>query len=565
MFTSTNTKISVPSLISSFPSWVHPDVRYMEPDWERLRDAYNGERAVKAKGQKYLVKYSGMEDDVYAMFLNNATFYNMVGRTVQALAGTIFKRNPIVSNLPKKLEEKLQYISIKGQTLRTFSRLAARDVIHMGRYGILVDRDGEGDPYMAGYVAEAILDWQTKMIRGRHTLTSVTLMEIQEAPANADLGLARRYVPLYRKLVLDNGVYRQEVYETIVEGTGMPSTENRLPDKVITPTNRGVPLNFIPFVFLGQDSDSVDVERSPMQDITDINFSHYRSYAQLEHGRFFTASPVYYVSKGTAEGAGEYTIGSGTVWEVGEGESAGLLEFNGHGLNALEKALTMKEAHVATLGGRMIGVESAATSESDNQLQMKDRNEQALLLNVAITLDECFTKVIRWWAMWQDVNKATADKITVEFNKEFLLKEAAAREFRAIHQMYQDGVLPIEVVYDYLHRAEVIPDWMTMEEFKTLLDSPNSFPNNPDVDANRDGLPDSKTKIQIEETEKDRENENENLEADRLAAARLQTQQIAAAKETARINAAATAAAARATAAAAAKKTTAPAKKPAAK
>lgn len=565
MFTSTNTKVSIPALISSFPSWVHPDVRYMEPDWEKLRDAYNGERAVKAKGEKYLVRYASMDNDVYAMFLNNATFYNMVGRTVQSLAGTIFKRNPIVTNLPKKLEEKLQYISIKGQTLRTFSRLAARDVIHMGRYGILVDRAEEGDPYMAGYVAEAILDWKTKLVRGRQTLTEVTLMEIQDVPADVTLGLARRYVPLYRKLVLDGKVYRQEIYKTIVEGTGLPSTENRLPDEVITPTNRGVPLDFIPFVFLGQDSDSVEVERSPMQDITDINFSHYRSYAQLEHGRFFTASPVYYVSKGENDGAGEYTIGSGTVWEVGAGESAGLLEFNGHGLNALEKAIEMKEAHIATLGGRMIGVDAAATSESDNQLQMKDRNEQALLLNVAITMDECFTKVMRWWAWWQDVSLANSAKITVEFNKEFLLKEAAAREFRAVHQMYQDGVLPIEVVYDYLFRAEVIPDWMTMEEFKVLLDSPNSFPNNPDVAANQDGMPDAKTVVQVEETDKDRENQNEQNDADRLAAARQQTEMIAAQRETARINAEATKAAAKATAKAAASKTTAPAKKPAAK
>lgn len=59
--------------------------------------------------------------------------------------------------------------------------------------------------------------------------------------------------------------------------------------------------------------------------------------------------------------------------------------------------------------------------------------------------------------------------------------------------MYQDGILPIEVVYDYLKKAEVIPDWLELEEFKKLLASKNSFPNNPDAEANSRGFKRRKT------------------------------------------------------------------------
>ena len=512
------TKVTVQDIQTSYPSWAHPDVLYYSTDWKKLRDTYDGERSVKDSAV-YIKQPSGMDDSLFATYIENATYYNMTARTVGALVGTVFKRNPIIANLPKKFEDKLKSISIRGQTIRTFSKYACKEIIHMGRYGILVDRDKDGDPYLTGYVTEAILDWDTQMIEGRETLVRVVLMEVQVVNGKSEGTVTRQYAPKYRELVLEGGIYKQKIYKTFPDSTTYPSPTMQQPDEVIVPTNRGKTFNYIPFVILGQDSNSFDIERSPMQDIADMNISHYRSYAQLEHGRFFTGTPVYWVSKGETDGVGEYQLGASTVWEVGNGQKAGLMEFNGQGLNSLEKALTQKEAHIATLGGRVIGVDSQAVSESDNQLAMKDRNESALLLNVTLSMDEGFTKIIQWWAQWQDTTEAVAKTISVEFNKEFLIKEVAAREFRAIHQMYKDGVLPIEVVYDYLKRADVIPDWLDMAEFKKLLDSDASFPNTPDVEAMKEGFPDAKTKISVEESEKDRVQEQD-LEAKRLTAAR---------------------------------------------
>lgn len=525
---SKNKKVTVESLFDSFPSWAHPDVQYYKDEWQKLRDAAEGERAVKSRGSYYLKQRDGMDDDVYELFIENATYYNMTGRTIGALVGTIFRRNPIIVNLPTKFNKSLSSISKRGQTFRTFARVAARELIHMGRYGVLVDRDKDGAPYLTGYVTEAILDWDTEVFEGRERLSRVVLMEVQKIDvptipnANALDTSMKRYAPQYRELVIEDGIYKQKIYRTM-KGDGVPAPGTVEPDETIIPTNRGTAFNFIPFKIIGPEADSFEISRSPMQDIADMNISHYKSYAELEHGRFYTASPVWYVSKGDNDGEGEYTLGSSGVWEIGNGQKAGLLEFNGHGLNSLEKALTYKESHIATLGGRLIGVDSQSVSESDNQLAMKDRNEQALLLNVALSMDECFSKIMSWWAWWQDTSKEVADSIEVEFNKEFLLKDSGAREFRAVHQMYTDGIIPIEVVYDYLHRAEVIPDWMSFEEFAKLLEKKNSFPNNPDIEAQHEGYPDAKTKIEVEESAKDREQQAKS-DASALAQAR-QTQQ----------------------------------------
>jgi hypothetical protein len=55
----------------------------------------------------------------------------------------------------------------------------------------------------------------------------------------------------------------------------------------------------------------------PILDILTLNVSHYKTYAQLEHGRFYTANPIYYVS-GAGEEDTEYHIGPSVVWEIGQ-------------------------------------------------------------------------------------------------------------------------------------------------------------------------------------------------------------------------------------------------------
>jgi hypothetical protein len=202
---------------------------------------------------------------------------------------------------------------------------------------------------------------------------------------------------------------------------------------------------------------------------------------------------------------------------VGPNEKPGVIEFNGHGLTFLENALKDKEAQVSALGGRLLGGGHGGAAESDNALAMKDRNEQALLLGIAYSMDRGFTQLLRWWAWWQDVTESEVIKVKVETNKDFMLDKASAREFRAIQAMYLDGVIPIEVVYDYLKRACVIPDWLTMDEFKTLIESTASFPMQPDAEARAEGYPDKQSQI-------DDENEDEKT-ASEAAQAKLLTQQ----------------------------------------
>ncbi|WNL50634.1 portal protein [Ruegeria phage RpAliso] len=477
---------------------LHPDYQYWSDKWRMIRDAEIGEVEVKRKNTTYLPKLQGHDADQYASYLHRAVFFNMTSKTLNALYGTMFKRNPKVT-LPPNLVKLSKRFSKDGMSLHLTAKTAAKEVLSVGRYGMLVDSDpeGRGAAYVACYTTENVLDWETKEIEGEWKYTRVVLREISY---NREKTLSPyEYTSRYRVLVLNElegeWVYEQHVFEdrdlrgvTDLDGT---------PDAIVIPTVRGETLDYIPFQMIGPFTNSPDVQKPPLLDIVTLNFSHYLSYAQLEQGRFYTANPVYTVSYGSSgmDGeASEYYVGPDVVWELGKDGKAGILEFSGHGLNSLEKALETKEDQIASIGGRLMPG-SSGTGESDNSLKMKEANEQTLLLNISDTLDEAFTQVVKWWADWNNASSAVISKINFEVNRDFLLKEIGAREFRAIHQMYADGVIPVDVVYEYLRKAEVIPEWMDDVEFKTLLEDSKQFPHMVDVLARMRGFPDAQSEV----------------------------------------------------------------------
>lgn len=509
------------------PAFVHPEVLYWYEDWKKIRDCIEGEKAIKAEGTRYLPRFEGMEAADYDAYLDGATFYNFTGRTVKAMVGSIFKRRPVLSNLPENLTEDVTRITRVANSFNIFAKFIAREILSMGRVGVLVDFPaGSGTnlkPYVAAYTAENILDWETALdpTTGKVSLARVVLREFE---LQRDSAKATQYYARYRELFLDNEngkrVYKQRLY---INPAGSAELKPEFAQAPITVQRRGESLSYIPFRIFGAMLSESAVEVPPLLDIAQLNLSHYRSYAHLEHGRFYTGFPIYTVTGQTGEDQ-EYELGPMKVWALPLQAEAKLLEMNGQGLKFLENACEMKEAQAAALGGRMIGVTTRSVSESDNQVKLKERNEVSLLLDVAHALDEGFTFIMRIWTWMSGVAREDAEKVEVEFNKDFILNMVGAREFRAIHAMYKEGVLPVEVLYDYFRKFEVIPDWMNLEEFKKFVESKASFPGQPDAEARAEGFPDKQSQLDKEQAEDDAEREDARAEREREAAERQAAQ-----------------------------------------
>lgn len=493
------------NLLKYVPAWAHDDYKYWYYDWKMMRDTFSGEREIKREGPLYLPIMDAMDADEYDAYKERATFYNAVNRTVMALHGTIFRRRMRINDVPKKYDELLQSFTRSGLSMTMFTKVAVMEVLLMGRYGALVDlpRDG-GTPYVAPYLAENIMHWEVEVYKGRYRLSKVVLREFHSS-RDSKSHIWRDHAA-YRILLLEGDTYKQEYYR--VDGQNADPFNKGHLQYTVTPKRLGQALDFIPFKFFGSMINDAQIERPPLLDVGNLNISHYRSYADLEHGRFYTGFPIYYAQSSSGE-SGDFEIGPSRVWVVQQGDKPGLLEFNGNGLKFLSEALDQKEQQISSLGGRMLGIRAGGTSESNNQVRLKERNEQSLLLNISSAADESITQLLKWMLWWAGESNP---KATVELNKDFLLDGIGARELRAIHSMYLDGIVPIDVVYEYLRKSEVIPDYMSMDEFKKLLENMEQFPNQPDAEARKEGYPDKKVQLEEERAEDEAARQAEQLE-----------------------------------------------------
>lgn len=530
---------------------VHPEYEYWRPEWSKIRDAIAGEREIKRKGDQYLRRMTGADDDQYEEYLHRAVFYNMTNQTLAGMVGQVFRRPPQVRGLPRPgavlargpdgeeivvnagqdMAPSLYRFAKDGSSHSTFAKTIATEQLALGRFGVLVDAakaapGAKPQSFAVGYAAENIIDWQIEEVDGFYVPTRVLLREFvreqaagshdnrwinepnrrgkrqrpqtpmvrtadgELTPAAGKRRVAEpsasggyQYTTLYRELVLvfdDDGsrTYVQRVYRE--DPTG-------LPDEVLTPLIRGNPLRFIPFVFFGAFSNAADCEKPPILDIVDLNLKHYRTYAELEYGRFYTALPTYYAPGNADNEAAEYHIGPGTVWEVPSGEQPGILEFKGEGLKTLERALNEKEQQIAAIGGRMMPGASKSTSESNQQSAMREANEQSLLLNVITALEEGMTQVVRYWLMFRDVMLSETAKVRYEIDTTFLSTALDARAIRAVQQLVQSGLLTTEHVYEVWIKYGLIPSSESLDEFTAKMKDVNSFVGQPDAEAMRRG------------------------------------------------------------------------------
>jgi hypothetical protein len=503
-------------LADLLPLYSHADYVEWREIWRGIRHAMLGEPAIKRQREQYLPATDGMDTDQYAAYLDRAVFFNMTSRTVTGMTGAIFRRAPRLLNAGAKTLKMANSISKDGLSLSILAKVVSQEQLSVGRVGLLLDKADEttgsptATPYLALYTAENILDWTVVEIEGRFEPDYILLREffvdrrptitkkvgrgavVETNYAYGQLFIRLRILRLVYNEADNRWEYQQELYER-ENGDADLSVE----PVVTQPQIYGKPFSSIPFRFFNPTTSLTGVEKPPVLDILTLNLSHYKTYAQLEQGRFYTANPVYFVN--SAEESDEYHIGPGLVWALDMNGKAGIIEYNGTGLKSLEKALETKETQVAALGGRLIG-DSTSAGQSDNQTKLKDRNEQSLLLNVTTVLNENFTELIRMASEW--MNEQTPN---VEFrvNQDFLLSNFSAREFRAITLMWQEGLLPLDVIYEFFLQYEVIPEFITIDVFKELLQDEDQWIHNPDVIAKQAGFPDATAKLQHSEFEEE--------------------------------------------------------------
>jgi hypothetical protein len=72
----------------------HPDYDANIVAWQRARDVFAGENAVKAAAEKYLPRLDCQDDNEFLDYKNHASFFNASARTADGFVRLIIRRDP---------------------------------------------------------------------------------------------------------------------------------------------------------------------------------------------------------------------------------------------------------------------------------------------------------------------------------------------------------------------------------------------------------------------------------------------------------------------------------------
>lgn len=413
----------------------HPEYTKYKLIWQKCIDFYEGEEAVKEHRTDYIPVLAGQSSVKYDAYVNRGIFYNAAGRTVAGLVGAIFRKEAFIQ-LPDGLSYLYDDATNTGVSIYQLLVHTLTEQMVTSRSGILVDRPKDGGrPYLTYYDALAIRNWNIGV-------PFVTLAETYwdfEQDAYAPEEKTR-----FRELRLDSsGNYYQNVWVDL---------DGYIPDQPAYLVNRGRPISYIPFVCITPSGMDFDVIRPTILDLVNVQHKHYMLSCDYANGLHVVGLPTPYITGIKKTDDLVLNLGTDTTLAIPNPASkVGFLEFQGQGLDPMEKALTKLENMLAALGARLVETsKNQMKSETAEGVRTREAAATAVLSSIIYAVEKGFTKALRWMAEWEGYDP---NEVQIKINRELVESRIDSNTMNALLNLLQQQAISYETFYHNLEEA----------------------------------------------------------------------------------------------------------------
>ncbi|WP_312450074.1 DUF4055 domain-containing protein [Stutzerimonas nitrititolerans] len=446
------------------------DVTYQRQDykdalyrWRLVRDVCKGSESIKSERTRYLPQPNAQDESDenkarYDAYLARAVFYNATGRTKGSLVGAVFRTWPVVT-LPKLLEYVTKDVDGQGVSIYQQSQSVIGHLLETGRHGLLVDyppvepgtvsqadmASGAIRPTVSSYPAEAIINWKTRKVGGRHVLSLVVLRETVDEDTEDGFGVESK--DQYRVLRLNEaGQYQQELWRQA--GVGWMVEDPRVPLD-----GSGKPWAVIPFQFVGSENNDTSIDESPLYDMAEINIGHYHNSADYEEAAYLVGQPQPWMSgldeqwRDHFEETGIY-LGSRAPWLLPVNGACGVWQAQPN--TVAKEAMDAKERQMVALGARLI--EKGSAVKTATQSEAETAAEHSALSLIVSNVSEAYTQCLMWMAQFLNVS----GEIEYTLNQDFTQANLDPQMLQQILQAVMAGKMPESDFWRYLRDFQLI-------------------------------------------------------------------------------------------------------------
>lgn len=350
-------------------------------------------------------------------YKDGAIYLNVAARTRNALVGAIFRKDASVE-VPPQIEYMLENADGNNSSIFQVSKEAIKNLIEIGRHGMLVDfpkNNGETleqtinlKAKICNYKAESIVDWETDDNR----LVMVKLKEDETK---------------YRLLKLKDGYYIQEVYK-----------DEQLTEVIEPKIFDGRRLDFIPFIFIGSETNTSNIQTMPLLDIVRVSKGHYQNSADYEELLNLIGQPTLAATVPNKQWFdemmpdGRYNIGSRGLVPLPENGTAQILQVSPTQVH--QEAMKHKEEQMVMIGARLIS--SGQAAETAEAVKMRYSGENSVLDNLSQNASEAIEFCLECCCLFMG---GDITKVKFELNREYFDTTMTAQEIMAYIQLADRG------------------------------------------------------------------------------------------------------------------------------
>lgn len=411
-------------------------------------------------------------------FRRRAIFYAVAGYTSRGLVGKAFSKPP-VTDVPPNMEYVKNDIDGMGTTIDQQAQDVTRDVLRIGRSGLMADfpeSDGElsvaqlasGGIFatVTKFDAHQIINVQTKKI-GARTLTSKIVLALKAKMEGPD-GFSFDEVDVRLELRLDSLGELGEVY-SMVEWRKNPAPTNDDNEWLVVGTTvpkdaQGAFLEEIPFVFVGSESNTHKIDPAPMKDIAEINKGHFNNSAIYEDSVFTVGQAQPWMSGITQSHIdlmkkNNMYVGSSWLMGVPSGEKMGFAQVEPNTL--AREAMNDKVQMMIGLGAMFItpGSANKTATQSEGELLA----QHSVLSLGTSNVSDAYTKALGFVALFMGSDPAAA---SYEITKDFVSPTADANMLREIAASFLQGLLPVSDLLAWQQKHGLVDSEKTLEEYQ---------------------------------------------------------------------------------------------------
>lgn len=443
---------------ASFKSKSYEAQRYA---WEIVNDVFQGTDTIRARGKKYLPQEPGEKDDAYKNRLARAVFYNAYRRTVEALVGMVFRKNPQPGeDVPKQTLDHFENIDLMGTHLDVFAKEVFRTAVNDGHAFILVDmgKSVKADnpnatladerslglrPYWVLINKSQVINWRTQIMRnGEVRLTQVTICE-KRIEADGDFGeIENTYYRVLRPgsfvLYKANSTGRTNSLDAVDQGeTG---------------------LDQIPLIPVYTGKCGYFESKPPLYDVAHLNLKYYRLDSDYDHILHVANVPIL-CAKGRDETQKKVKVGPNSLVDVDVNGDLFYVEHAGQAIGAARQAMQDLKQDMARLGLSLIAPKAEVQQTATEQIL--DRSEQdSELAGMARNLQDALETAMVFHARFLGEKSSNSMKEggSITVNREFIRFALDAQMILALSTLVATSQITLDALWDVLERGGVLPE-----------------------------------------------------------------------------------------------------------